>query len=125
MDLKKELNCYLLNFSWKLCQQGLKKYATLGKKLTKAGIGKDPIIKWSSAFKLTSGLCCGIAVRQFYFGNGTVHCEAARSHNRLAGVSVHESDPPFDWLQFFELLRPYLKELLAAIAVSTLVCSHN
>lgn len=49
----------------------------------------------------------------------TAACEAPITHSRLAGVTVKDTDPDFDWVAFFELLKPYLKELLAAIAVST------
>lgn len=55
------------------------------------------------------------------FSECKAHKPAKETHDRLLGTedSKGAGDPPFDWLAFWELLKPQLHYLLAAIVVSS------
>lgn len=65
-----------------------------------------------NALKISSGVLTSVCA--FKFAN----CEAAKTRNRLDGLVVDHGNPDFDWSSFFQLLKPFIKELIAAIIVS-------
>ncbi|XP_076053089.1 mitochondrial potassium channel ATP-binding subunit-like [Oratosquilla oratoria] len=63
----------------------------------------------------------------------TAHCEASQQpnnalsfeHDRLEGTIPETKDPKFDWLRFWELLKPQLGNFLAAVLSALVVALAN
>lgn len=65
-----------------------------------------------NALKLSAGILTSVVAVRF------ADCDAAKPRNRLDGLTVDHGNPDFDWNAFFELLKPFLKELSGAVVVS-------
>lgn len=84
----------------------------------------------SLLLKVSIGTGCALTVKALFtpvFSECKAHKPAKETHDRLLGAedSKDAVDPPFDWHAFWELLKPQLHYLLAAIVSAFVVSLAN